>query len=81
MDIEACGVCLTDLHVVDGELPDPTLPLVPGHQIPRGNHRALGPGVTGFEIGDRVGVPWLGVDVWSLQLLHEWTREPLPDRG
>jgi propanol-preferring alcohol dehydrogenase len=59
IDIEACGVCRTDLHVVDGELPEPKLPLVPGHQI-AGVVGALGEGVTGFAIGDRVGVPWLG---------------------
>src|SRR5215475_1512229 len=57
--VEACGVCRTDLHVVDGELPDPRLPLVPGHQIV-GTVSALGAGVTGFALGDRVGVPWLG---------------------
>jgi propanol-preferring alcohol dehydrogenase len=59
IDIDACGVCRTDLHVVDGELPDPKLPLVIGHQIV-GRVRALGDGATGFAIGDRVGVPWLG---------------------
>lgn len=57
--VEACGVCRTDLHVVDGELPDPRLPLVPGHQIV-GTVSALGAGVTGLALGDRVGVPWLG---------------------
>jgi alcohol dehydrogenase, propanol-preferring len=57
--VEACGVCRTDLHVVDGELPDPKLPLVPGHQIV-GTVTALGAGVTTFALGDRVGVPWLG---------------------
>jgi propanol-preferring alcohol dehydrogenase len=57
--IDACAVCRTDLHVVDGELPDPTLPIVPGHQI-AGVIDALGPGVTALAIGDRVGVPWLG---------------------
>jgi propanol-preferring alcohol dehydrogenase len=57
--VEACGVCRTDLHVVDGELPDPKLPLVPGHQIV-GTVSALGAGVTGLALGDRVGVPWLG---------------------
>ena len=59
IDVEACGVCRTDLHVVDGELTEPKLPLVPGHQI-AGTVAELGPGVTGFAIGDRVGVPWLG---------------------
>lgn len=55
----ACGVCRTDLHVVDGELTEPSLPLIPGHQIV-GTVDALGPDVTGFVVGDRVGVPWLG---------------------
>ncbi len=59
IDVEACGVCRTDLHVVDGELTEPKLPLVPGHQI-AGVVGALGEGVTRFAIGDRVGVPWLG---------------------
>jgi propanol-preferring alcohol dehydrogenase len=59
IDVEACGVCRTDLHVVDGELPEPKLPLVPGHQI-AGTVAALGAGVTSFAVGDRVGVPWLG---------------------
>lgn len=57
--VEACGVCRTDLHVVDGELPDPRLPIIPGHEIV-GRIDALGPGVTGLELGMRVGVPWLG---------------------
>ena len=57
--VSACGVCRTDLHVVDGELPRPKLPLVPGHEIV-GRVDALGAGVTGFGIGQRVGVPWLG---------------------
>ncbi|MBU1073821.1 zinc-dependent alcohol dehydrogenase family protein, partial [bacterium] len=57
--VNACGVCRTDLHVVDGDLTEPVLPLVPGHQIV-GRVEALGEGVTGFAPGDRVGVPWLG---------------------
>ncbi len=57
--VTACGVCRTDLHVVDGELSNPVLPIVPGHEIV-GHVRALGPGVGGFAIDDRVGVPWLG---------------------
>ena len=57
--VHACAVCRTDLHVVDGELPDPKLPLVPGHQIV-GTVEALGPGAGRFEAGVRVGVPWLG---------------------
>jgi propanol-preferring alcohol dehydrogenase len=59
VEIAACGVCRTDLHVVDGELPHPKLPIVPGHEIV-GRVAAIGPGVTGFKLGERVGVPWLG---------------------
>jgi len=59
VDVSACGVCRTDLHVVDGELPHPKLPIVPGHEIV-GRVAAMGPGVSGFAIGARVGVPWLG---------------------
>ncbi|MFN8682522.1 zinc-dependent alcohol dehydrogenase family protein [Paracoccus sp. P2] len=55
----ASGVCRTDLHVVDGELPDPVLPIIPGHEIV-GRIEALGPGVTGLALGQRVGIPWLG---------------------
>jgi propanol-preferring alcohol dehydrogenase len=57
--VGACAVCRTDLHVVDGELPHPKLPLVPGHEI-AGTVAALGEGTTGFAVGERVGVPWLG---------------------
>lgn len=57
--VEACGVCRTDLHVVDGELTDPKLPLVPGHEIV-GRIAALGEGVTHLRPGARVGIPWLG---------------------
>jgi len=57
--IAACGVCRTDLHVIDGDLPDPKLPLVLGHEIV-GRVAGLGEGVSGFHLGDRVGVPWLG---------------------
>jgi len=59
IEVAACGVCRTDLHVVDGELPEPKLPLVPGHEIV-GRVAALGAAVSGFAIGERVGVPWLG---------------------
>jgi alcohol dehydrogenase, propanol-preferring len=59
IDVSACGVCRTDLHVVDGELTEPKLPLIPGHQV-IGSVLALGPGVEGLSVGDRVGVPWLG---------------------
>ena len=57
--VSACGVCRTDLHVVDGELEHPKLPIVPGHEIV-GRVAAIGEGVTGFTMGERVGVPWLG---------------------
>src|SRR5438309_9332875 len=57
--VSACGVCRTDLHVVDGELPEPKLPLIPGHEIV-GVVVARGPGAERFQLGERVGVPWLG---------------------
>jgi len=59
LEVDACGVCRTDLHIIDGELTEPKLPLVLGHQIV-GRVGALGDGVTAFRLGDRVGVPWLG---------------------
>jgi alcohol dehydrogenase, propanol-preferring len=57
--VQACGVCRTDLHLLDNELPDIRFPVTPGHEIV-GMVAALGPEVTQFHIGDRVGVPWLG---------------------
>lgn len=59
LKISACGVCRTDLHVLDGELPAIRYPIVPGHEIV-GRIDAVGPGVTGLKVGDRVGIPWLG---------------------
>jgi alcohol dehydrogenase, propanol-preferring len=59
LEVHACGVCRTDLHIVDGELGQPKLPLVLGHQIV-GTVRELGAGVSRFAPGQRVGVPWLG---------------------
>jgi alcohol dehydrogenase, propanol-preferring len=59
VEVKACGVCRTDLHVVDGELEHPKLPIVPGHEIV-GRVVAAGQGVSGFAVGERVGVPWLG---------------------
>jgi propanol-preferring alcohol dehydrogenase len=56
--VHACGVCRTDLHVVDGELPNPSIPIVPGHEIV-GHIEAAGEGAE-FRVGERVGVPWLG---------------------
>lgn len=64
--IHACAVCRTDLHVVDGELTEPKLPLIPGHEIV-GRVEELGSRVTGFETGDLVGVPWLG---WTCGSCH-----------
>jgi propanol-preferring alcohol dehydrogenase len=57
--VAACGVCRTDLHVVDGDLREPRLPIVPGHEIV-GRVAAVGEGVTRFAVGARVGIPWLG---------------------
>jgi len=59
LEVACCGVCRTDLHLVDGELPEPKLPVVPGHQIV-GRVVACGEGADRFDPGDRVGVPWLG---------------------
>jgi propanol-preferring alcohol dehydrogenase len=59
VEVAACGVCRTDLHVVDGELPNPRLPIVPGHEIV-GRVAAMAKDVAGVAIGERIGVPWLG---------------------
>src|SRR5690606_19118343 len=58
LQVHACGVCRTDLHLIDGELPDPRLPIVPGHEIV-GTVVARGEGAA-FAPGTRLGVPWLG---------------------
>src|SRR5687768_9753550 len=57
--VAACGVCRTDLHVVDGDLTEPRLPIIPGHEIV-GRVETTGAGVLQFARGDRVGIPWLG---------------------
>ena len=57
--VSACAVCRTDLHIVDGELAEPKLPLVPGHEIV-GRVEEIGEDVESFQVGDRVGIPWLG---------------------
>ncbi|MEE8596084.1 MAG: zinc-dependent alcohol dehydrogenase family protein [Gemmatimonadota bacterium] len=57
--VRTCGVCRTDLHVVDGDLPDPKLPLIPGHQMV-GEVLEVEPGTEGIEPGSRIGVPWMG---------------------
>ena len=59
VQVGACGVCRTDLHVVDGELPEPKVPIIPGHEIV-GRIDAIGSGVEGMHVGERVGIPWLG---------------------
>ncbi|RLE33161.1 alcohol dehydrogenase, partial [Candidatus Acetothermia bacterium] len=59
LEVAACGICRTDLHIFDGDLENPKLPLIPGHEIV-GRVVELGAGVSRYEIGDRVGVPWLG---------------------
>ncbi|MBO9339284.1 MAG: zinc-dependent alcohol dehydrogenase family protein [Chloroflexus sp.] len=77
--VEACAVCRTDLHIVDGELPAPTLPLIPGHQIV-GAIAGLGEQVTRWTVGQRVGVPWLGWTCGSCRFCREG-RENLCDQA
>lgn len=57
--VRACGVCRTDLHVVDGELSNPKQNVIPGHEVV-GEVQAIGEAVTRFQVGQRVGIPWLG---------------------
>lgn len=75
--VSACAVCRTDLHVVDGDLPDPKLPLVLGHEVV-GVVEAVGAGDVPFRVGDRVGVPWLGGTCGSCRYCREG-RENLCD--
>ena len=79
IEVRACAVCRTDLHVADGELPDPKLPLVPGHEI-IGTIVEKGESVDRFRVGDRVGVPWLG---WTCGVCEycRSARENLCDRA
>ncbi len=79
LEVAACGVCRTDLHVVDGDLTDPKLPLVLGHEIV-GRVAAVGAGVTGWEIGTRAGVPWLGATCGSCRFCTT-ERENLCDEA
>ena len=79
ISVRACGVCRTDLHVVDGELPHPKLPLVLGHEIV-GTRRRPGEGAR-FAMGARVGVPWLGWTCGGVPLLPLGAREPLRPRA
>jgi propanol-preferring alcohol dehydrogenase len=77
--VDACGVCRTDLHVVDGELTEPKLPLVPGHQIV-GRVVATGRGAERYGEGDRVGIPWLGWTCGECRYCRSG-RENLCDRA
>jgi len=65
----ACGVCRTDLHVVDGELPNPKIPIIPGHEIV-GRIDAMGTEVKGMGLGERVGIPWLGHTARTCAINH-----------
>jgi propanol-preferring alcohol dehydrogenase len=76
--VAACGVCRTDLHVVDGDLTEPKLPIVPGHEIV-GRVAAIGASVSGFAVGERVGVPWLGATCGACPYCRSG-RENLCDR-
>lgn len=77
--IDACGVCRTDLHLIDGELADPLLPVIPGHEIV-GRVTAIGSATKGFHLGQRVGVPWLGWTCGTCPFcLHD--QENLCDRA
>src|SRR6187551_2305829 len=79
VSVRACGVCRTDLHILDGELTEPKLPLVPGHQIV-GRVFATGEGAERFAAGDRVGVPWLGWTCGECRYCRSG-RENLCDRA
>jgi alcohol dehydrogenase, propanol-preferring len=76
--VRACGVCRTDLHVVDGELPHPEIPLIPGHEIV-GIVDQIGDGVAGFQAGDRVGVPWLGYSCGGCRYCRSGRENLCPD--
>src|ERR1700682_4901297 len=77
--VVACAVCRTDLHIVDGELPDPKLPLIPGHQIV-GRIEQVGSNVEKFSVGGRVGIPWLGWTDGECRYCRS-NRENLCDRA
>jgi propanol-preferring alcohol dehydrogenase len=79
LNVQACGVCRTDLHIVDGELPDPKLPLVLGHQIV-GLVSGVGEGESRYAVGERVGVPWLGWTDGTCRFCRSG-RENLCDRA
>ena len=77
--VKTCAVCRTDLHLVDGELPNPKLPLIPGHQIV-GRVEEIGESVQGFSVGERVGIPWLGWTDGECRYCRS-NRENLCDRA
>lgn len=77
--VRACGICRTDLHILDGELPEPELPRIPGHQVV-GVVDELGDGVNGLGVGERVGIPWLGETCGECRFCRE-DRENLCDRA
>ena len=77
--VSTCAICRTDLHVADGELPNPKLPLIPGHQIV-GRIEQIGEGIEGFSIGERVGIPWLGWTCGECRYCRS-SRENLCDRA
>jgi propanol-preferring alcohol dehydrogenase len=79
LNVQACAVCRTDLHIVDGELPDPKLPLVLGHQIVA-LVSGVGNGASRFSVGERVGVPWLGWTDGTCRFCRS-ARENLCDRA
>jgi propanol-preferring alcohol dehydrogenase len=79
IQVRACAVCRTDLHVIDGDLTQPTLPLIPGHEIV-GTVAELGEGVQRFKVGDRVGVPWLGWTCGECSFCHNG-KENLCDQA
>lgn len=79
LKVKTCGVCRTDLHILDGELDNPNLPLIPGHQIV-GSVEEIGPGVSGFGTGDKVGVPWLGYTCGECEFCRS-DRENLCDNA
>jgi len=76
--VAACGVCCTDLHVVDGELPHPQVPIIPGHEIV-GRIDTIGAGVEGLRVGERVSIPWLG-HTWGVCPYCRGGQENLCDR-
>lgn len=79
LNVETCGICRTDLHIIDGELDEPNLPLVLGHQIV-GTIEKAGTSVSEFEVGDKVGVPWLGYTCGECEFCQSG-RENLCDKA